>query len=156
MTVSKRRRTRAERLACRAWIAVACTPLGWAMGITLAFLGGEGEAEDIGPVALGILGVLLFAAAPATAVILAVQAARAGHRSGRILAVVSGSLLVATLALTLLVGWLGLVLAAVVAVLVAVWARPRDKPSPPGADGMRREGGSPAAPAQPGPSGRKL
>ena len=69
---------------------------------------------------------------------------------------VSGSLLLATLALTLLVGWLGLIVVAVVAVLVVAWARPRDKPSPPGSDGMRREGGLPAAPAPPGPSGRKL
>jgi hypothetical protein len=125
------------------------------VGITLAFLGGECEAKGIGPVTLGILGALLFAAAPATTFILAVQAARAGHRSGRISVVVSGSLLLATLALTLLVGWLGLIVATVVAVLIAAWARPRNKPSPPASDGMRSEGGSPAGPAPPGPSGRK-
>ncbi len=135
MTGSKRRRTHTGRLALGAWIAVASTPLGWALGIYLAVLGGEGAAKGIGPVTLGIAGVLLFAAAPATAVILAVQAARAGHRSGRILVVVSGSLLLATLVLTLLVGWLGLVVAAAVAVLVAAWARPRSKPPPPGPDG---------------------
>ena len=42
MTVSKRRRTHAGRLAVGAWIAVASTPLGWALGIGLAFLSGEG------------------------------------------------------------------------------------------------------------------
>ena len=132
MTVSKRRLTHAERLALGAWTAVASTPFGWALGITRSFLGGEGEAKGIGLVTLGILGVLLFAVAPATAVILAVRAARAGYRSGRIAVVVSGLLLLATLVLTLLVGSLGLVVAAVVAVLVAAWVRPRDKPSPPG------------------------
>jgi hypothetical protein len=68
---------------------------------------------------------LLFAAVPATAVVLAVKAARAGHRSGRIALVVSGSLLAATLFLTLPLGWIGLVVTAVVAVLVFAWARPR-------------------------------
>ena len=61
--------------------------------------------------------------------------------------VVSGSLLLATLALTLLVRWLGLIVVAAVAVLVVAWARPRNKPSPPGSDGMRREAGLPAAPS---------
>ena len=108
-----------------AWVAVALTPAGWMLGIFLAFLSGEGEAEGIGPVTVGILGVLLFAAVPATAVVLAVKAARAGHRSGRIALVVSGSLLAATLFLTLLLGWIGLVVTAVVAMLVFAWARPR-------------------------------
>jgi hypothetical protein len=45
MTVSKRRLTHAHRLAVGAWIAVASTPLGWALGIGLAFLSGEGEAR---------------------------------------------------------------------------------------------------------------
>ena len=103
---------------------------------------------------VGLLGVLLFVAAPATAVVLAVQAARAGHRSGKIAEIVSGSLLLATLLLTLLLGWIGLIVAAVVAVLVFAWARPRDKPSPPGPDGMQHQGVSPAGPAQPGVSGR--
>ena len=39
-------------------------------------------------------------------------------------------------------------------VLVFAWARPRDKPSPPGPDGMQHQGVSPAGPAQPGVSGR--
>ena len=37
---------------------------------------------------------------------------------------VSGSLLVATLFLTLLLGWIGLVVTAVVTALVFAWARP--------------------------------
>ncbi len=123
------------------------------LGIFLAFLSGEGEAKGVGPVTVGILGVLLFAAVPATAVVLAVKAARAGHRSGRIALVVSGTLLAATLFLTLLLGWIGLVVTAVVAVLVFAWARPRSKP-PPGPGGAQREGGSAAATAPPGASER--
>jgi hypothetical protein len=156
MSVLRRRPGQAGRLAAGAWIAAALTPAGWALGIYLAFLSGEGEAKSTGTVTVGILGVLLFVATPAAAVILAVRAARAGHRSGRIAVVVSGSLLVATLVLTLLLGWLGLVVTAVVAVLVLLWARPGNKPSPPGPDGVRREGGSPAAPASPGASGRTV
>ncbi len=156
MSILKRRPAYADRLARWAWIAVALTPAGWVLGIVLALLSGEGDAKGTGPVTLGILGILLFVAAPATAVVLAVQTARAGHRSGRIAVVVSGSLLVATLVLTLLLGRIGLIVVAVVAVLVFVWARPRDKPSPPGVSGMRHKEGSPAAPAPPGASGRTL
>jgi len=141
MSVLKRRPAQAGRLARRAWIAVALTPAGWVSGVVLAFLSGEGEAKGIGQISLGLLGVLLFAAAPAIAVVLAVQAARAGHRSGKIAEIVSGSLLVATLFLTLLLGWIGLAVTAVVTTLVFAWARPRNKP-PPRANGVRREGGS--------------
>jgi hypothetical protein len=151
MSALKRRPGHGETLARWAWIAVALTPAGWMLGILLAFLSGEGEAKGVGPVTVGILGVLLFAAVPATAVALAVKAARAGHRSGRIALVVSGSLLAATLFLTLLLGWIGLVVTAVVAVLVTAWARPRGTP-PPGPDGAQREGGSPATTAPPGAS----
>jgi hypothetical protein len=126
MTPSLEHRPRAGRLAVWAWIAVALTPVGWALGIVLAFLSGEGEAEGVGPVALGMLGVLLFVAAPAIAVILAVRAARAGPRSGRPAVVVSGLLLLATLVLTLLLGRIGLVVVvAVVALLGFVESRPR-------------------------------
>jgi uncharacterized membrane protein YhaH (DUF805 family) len=140
MGTLKSRPARAGRLARWAWIAVALTPAGWVLGIVLAFLSGEGEAKGIGPVTLGILGILLFVAAPATAVVLAVRTARAGHRSGKVAMAVSGSLLVATLVLTLLLGRIGLIVAAVVTVLVFIWARPRNKPSPPRSDSMRREG----------------
>ena len=150
MSVLRRRPAHAGTLARWAWIAVALTPAGWVLGIVVAFLSGEGEAKGVGPVTLGLLGVMLFAAAPATAVVLAVKTERAGHRSGRIAEMVSGSLLVATLFLTLLLGWIGLVVTAVVAVLVFAWVRPRSKPSLPGPDGAQREGGSPAAPGSSG------
>lgn len=114
-------------LALGAWIAVALTPAGWVLGIVLAFLAGEGGAKVIGAVTVGLVGVLLFVAAPATAVVLAVRAARAGHRSGKIAEMVSGLLLLATLFLTLLLGWIGMVVTAVLAVLVFAWARPRTK-----------------------------
>jgi len=55
---------------------------------------------------------------------LAVYAARAGHRSGKVAVIVSGLLLVATIVVTLLYGgWVGLAVAAVVAVLVLAWVR---------------------------------
>ena len=142
MSVSKRWPAHAGALARWAWIAVALTPAGWVLGIVLALLSGEGGAKGIGPVTVGLLGILLFAAAPATSVVLAVQAARTGHRSGRIAEMVSGSLLVATLFLTLLLGWIGLVVTTVVTALVLAWARPRNKPSPPRANGVRCEGRS--------------
>jgi hypothetical protein len=72
--------------------------------------------------------------------VLAVWAARAGYRSGRIAVAVSGFLLVVTLFLTLLLGRIGLVVTAVAAVLVLAGVRSRNKPSPPGPDGMRHEG----------------
>lgn len=156
MSVPKRRPTHADRLARWAWIAVALTPVGWVLGIVLVFLSGEGEAKGIGPVTLGILGILLFVAAPATAVVLAVKAARAGHRSGRIAVIVSGSLLLASLVLTLLLGRIGLIVVAVVTVLVLVWARPRNKPSPPRSHGVQSEGRLPAPAGPPGASGRAL
>ena len=76
----------------------------------------------MGPVT-GIQVAPLLVAAPAAAVVLAVRAARAGHRSGRIAVVVSGLLLLATLVLMLLFGWIGRVVLAVVAVLVFVGTR---------------------------------
>jgi hypothetical protein len=66
--------------------------------------------------------VLLFAAAPTSAFILAVYTARAGHRSGKIAAIVSGLLLLGTIVVTLLYGgWIGLGVVAVAAVLVLAW-----------------------------------
>ena len=67
-------------------------------------------------------GVVLFAVAPTIAFILAVYAARAGHRSGKIAVTVSGLLLLATLVvLTLVYWWVGLPVTGVVAVLVLAW-----------------------------------
>jgi MFS family permease len=64
-------------------------------------------------------GVVLFVAAPTSAFILALHAARAGHRSGRIAVMVSGLLLLATIVCMLLYGgWIGLAVTAAVAALV--------------------------------------
>jgi hypothetical protein len=158
MTVLKRRFAHGDRLALWAWIAVAFAPAGWVLGIVLAFLSGEGGARGIVPVTLGVLGILLFVIAPATAVVLAVQAARAGHGSGRIAVAVSGSLLAATLVLTLLLGWIGLIVAVVVAMLVLVFvgSGSGNKPSPPGPDRVQRDVESPVASAPTGASGRRL
>ena len=74
---------------------------------------------------------------------MAIQAARAGHRSGKIAVVVSGLLLLVTIGfLTWGIWWIGLLVAAVVAVLVFAWARSRSKP-PPGPDDAQREEGTP-------------
>ena len=153
MTVTKRRLTRADKLALGAWITVGLTPAGWVLGVVLALMSCEGEAEGAGPVALGITGVLLFGAAPAAAVILAVHAARAGHRSGRAAVMVAGALLLATLVLTMLLGWIGLIVVAAVTVLVFVATASRGQP-PPGPGGTRPEGRSPATTAPPRASGR--
>ena len=153
MTALKRRPAHAGRVAPWAWIAVALAPAGWVLGIALALLSGEGQATGIGAVTVGIVGILLFVAAPAAAVILAVRAARAGHRSAKVAVVVSGVLLVATLVLTLLLGTIALVVVAVVAVAVAAGTLWRHGP-PPGPDGGQREGESPAATAPPGAAGR--
>jgi hypothetical protein len=87
-------------------------------------------------------GVVLFVAPPTGAFILAIYAARAGHRSGRIAAMVSGVLRLATIVCMLLYGgWIGVAVTAVVAVLVFAWVRSRSKPPPPGPDDAQREGG---------------
>jgi len=113
-----------QRLYANRLALGALTPHGWVLGIAnFVFLSREGEAKGIGPVGLQV--ARLLAAAPVTAVVLAVRAARAGHRSGRIAEVVSGLLLLATLVLTLLLGWIGLVVLTVVAVLVFVGTRCR-------------------------------
>ena len=71
-------------------------------------------------------GVVLFAAAPASAFILAVYAARAGHRSGPAAVMISGLLLLATLGfLTWAYWWVGLPVTGVVAVLVLAWVSSR-------------------------------
>jgi hypothetical protein len=91
---------------------------------------------------------LLFVAPPASALALAIQPERAGRRSGRTAVMVSGLLLLATLLLMLLLGWIGLVAIAVAALLVCVVLRPGHKPSPPGPGGIQRESRSPATTAK--------
>jgi hypothetical protein len=112
-----------ETSAAGAWALVALTPVGWFFGALAAAYSHLGDVVDVNQM---LAGVLLFAATPTTAFILAVYAARAGHRSGKIAVMVSGLLLLATIAVTLLYGgWVGLAVAAAVAVLVLAWVLSR-------------------------------
>ena len=122
----------AQTLAAWAWAAVGLTPVGWFYGF-LAFA--YSLLGDVTDVSMMTGGVMLFAAAPTSAFILAVYTARAGHPSGKIAVVVSGLLVLATLTVTfvftLMNGeWIGqaVAMAAVVAVLVSAWVRYRGKP----------------------------
>ena len=199
MTTLKPQRAPGETLAAWAWAAVALTPVGWFSGALAVAYSHLGDVVDVNQ---EITGFLLFVTAPTSAFILAVHAARAGHRSGKIAVIVAGLLLLATIVLTLLYGgWIGLAVVAmvvvlvlawvrsqriavvasgllllaillfsawlyggwinvaviavmaVVVVLVLAWAHSRNKP-PPAPDGAPGEGGSPAATAPPGASGR--
>ena len=109
----------AQTPAAWAWAAVALTPVGWFSGALAVAYSHLGDVVDVNQM---LEGVLLFAAAPTSAFILAVYAARAGHRSGKIAAIVSGLLLLGTVVVILLYGgWIGLGVAAVAAVLVLAW-----------------------------------
>ena len=129
MTTLKPRPDPAQTLAALAWAAVALTPVGWFYGFLAVAYSHLGDVTDVGMMTGG---VVLFAAAPTSAFILAVYAARAGHRSGKIAVIVSGLLLLATLVVTfvftLMNGeWIGLAvaMAVVVAVLVLAWVLSR-------------------------------
>ena len=176
MTTLKPRHASADVLAALAWAAVAVTPFGWFYGALAVAFSFEGDHPIVSQM---IMGVLLFVAAPTSAFILAVHAARAGHRSGKIAVAVSGLLLLATLVCTLLARlqngwwWIGPAVTAVAAVLVLAgvcsrriavvvsglllatfaWAQSRFKP-PPRPDGTQREEGSPADTVPPGASER--
>ena len=207
MTTLQSRHAAADVLAALAWAAVGLTPVGWFYGALAVAYSHLGDVTDVSMMTGGLV---MFVAAPTSAFILAVYAARAGQRSGKIAVIVSGLLLLATIVATLLFngeawpaspGWIGVAVAAVVAVLVLVWvlsrriavavsgllllailafsswetggwinvgvivamtvvavlvlgwARSRKKP-PFGPDGAQREGGSAAASAPPGKSGR--
>jgi hypothetical protein len=129
MTTLKPRPDPAQTLAALAWAAVALTPVGWFYG-SLAFAYSHlGDVPDVGMMTGGIA---LFAAAPTSAFILAVYAARAGHRSGKVAVVVSGLLLLATIVVTVVFAlmngkWIGqaVAMAAVAAVLVLAWVLSR-------------------------------
>ena len=109
----------AQTLAAWTWAAVALTPVGWFYGALAAAYSHLGDVVDVNQM-LG--GVLLFAAAPTSAFILGVYAARAGHRSGKIAAIVPGLLFLGTIVVTLLYGgWIGLGVVAVAAMLVLAW-----------------------------------
>jgi hypothetical protein len=123
MTTLKPQHGPAETLAAWAWAAVALTPFGWFFGFLAIAYSHLGDVTDV---SMMTGGVVLFAGAPAVAVVLAVQAARAGHRSGRIAVVLSGLLLLATIVfLSWEIWWIGLTVAAVAAVLVLAWTRSR-------------------------------
>jgi len=123
MTTLKPRHASADVLAALAWAAVAVTPFGWFYGALAVAFSFEGDHPIVSQM---IMGVLLFVAAPTSAFILAVHAARAGHRSGKIAVIAAGLLLLATIVVTLLYGgWIGLAVTAVVAVLVLAWVRSR-------------------------------
>jgi hypothetical protein len=117
MTTSKPRP--AQTPAAWAWAAVGLTPAGWFYGFMAIAYSHLGDVTDA---SMMLGGVVLFAAAPASAFILAVSAARAGHRSGKIAVIISGLLLLATLSfLTWAYWWAGLPVTGVVAVLVLAW-----------------------------------
>ena len=129
MTTLKPRPDPAQTLAALAWATVALTPVGWFYGFLAFAYSHLGDVTDVGMMTGGIA---LFAAAPTSAFILAVYAARAGHRSGKIAVMVSGLLLLATIVVTfvftLMNGeWIGqaVAMAAVVAVLVLAWVLSR-------------------------------
>ena len=95
MTVLERGWPRAgTRTAIWAWIAVALVPLGLVLGVVIAFLLGEGDQVFL----LGLVPALVSLAAPVAAIVLAARVAQAGQRSGKAAVVVSGLLLVTTLA----------------------------------------------------------
>jgi hypothetical protein len=121
MTTSKPRA--AQTLAGWAWAAVGLTPVGWFYGFMAI---GYSHLGDVTDKDMMFGGVVLFAVAPTIAFILAVYAARAGHRSGKIAVMVSGLLLLATLvALTWVYWWAGLPVTGVVMVLVLAWVLSR-------------------------------
>ena len=123
MTTLKRPPAHTDNLALWTWIAVALTPLGWFSGFLAIAYSHLGDVTDVGMMTTGIA---LFVEAPAIAVVLAVYAARSGHRSGKIAVVVSGLLLLAALIfLTLVYWWIGLPVTGVVAVLVLAGVRSR-------------------------------
>jgi hypothetical protein len=117
MTTSKPRA--AQTLAAWARAAVGLTPVGWFYGFMAI---GYSHLGDVTDRDMMFGGVVLFAVSPTIAFILAVYAARAGHRSGKIAVLVSGLLLLATLVvLTLAYWWVALAVTGVVAVLVPAW-----------------------------------
>ena len=127
MTTSKPRA--AQTLAAWAWAAVGLTPVGWFYGFMAI---GYSHLGDVTDRDMMFGGVVLFAVSPTIAFILAVYAARAGHRSGKIAVLVSGLLLLALLLVSawLSGGWINaavIAVTAVVAVPVFAWARSRIK-----------------------------
>ncbi len=120
----------ASRSARWAWVAVALTPVGWFLGVLAGFAWAEAPGAT-GGTATWSLGtvpyVLLGVIAPTAAVILAIRAARAGERSGRVAVAVSVLLLLGTFVVAFLdftLGWI-VALVLVVAVLAVFGWRSR-------------------------------
>ncbi len=123
-----------SRSAQRAWVAVALTPVGWFLAAIAGFAWAEAPAGGVATWSLGTLPyALLGVIAPTAAVILAIRAARAGERSGKIAVAVSALLLLGTLVvlgLDFTLGWI-IALVMVVAALAVFWWRSRHKGLPP-------------------------
>lgn len=117
-----------NRLAVWTWTAVAAVPAAWTLGVILALASGEGGARGARAVGLGLLGVAVFSAVPASAVVLAVRLRRTHHPSGRAALATSGGLLALTLVASMFIGVLAMmVILIVIAPLVGyLWhSRPR-------------------------------
>ncbi len=134
MPAVEHRRVHAHTQSARAaWLAIAITPVVWFVVIFVGFASGENASGS--PVLASAWASLVSAAAPAVAVVLAVRAARAGDWSGKIAAVVSAVLLVATfvflpvLVISMGPGWF-IALAVVVVTLGVLEWRSRHEPSP--------------------------
>lgn len=123
-----------RRSAVWAWVAVALTPVGWFLAVLAGFAWAEAPAGGVATWSLGTVPyALLGVIAPTAAVILAIRAARAGERSGRVAVAVSVLLLVGTLVLLGLdftLGWI-VALVMVVAVLAVFGWRSRHMRLPP-------------------------
>ena len=123
-----------SRSALWAWVAVALTPVGLFLAVLAGFAWAEAPAGGVATWSLGTVPyALLGVIAPTAAVILAIRAARAGERSGRIAVAVSVLLLLGTLVLLGLdftLGWI-VALVLVVAVLAVFGWRSRHRRLPP-------------------------
>ncbi len=106
MAAVEHRRPVTHHFVRLAWVAVALTPVGFALALFVGFLGG-GSGSLLG----GALLAGLVLAAPTAATALTVRAARAGERIGTV-NVVSQSLLIFTvLGLLLIVSFAAWVIA---------------------------------------------
>ncbi len=125
-----------SRSALWAWVAVALTPVGLFLAVLAGFAWAEAPAGGVATWSLGTVPyALLGVIAPTAAVILAIRAARAGERSGRIAVAVSVLLLLGTLVwlgLDFTLGWI-VALVLVVAVLAVFGWRSRHRRLPPAA-----------------------
>ena len=80
-----------------AWVAVALTPVGWAIGLFGGLASGEGQGRSFASGLIGIAAIVLLVAAPTAAVMLATDGVLAKQHSSRAALVVSALALLATL-----------------------------------------------------------